>query len=180
MEVTGGFLLLMAWLNYCDTQQLLPAALCAAAIHELGHCAAVWAVKGRITLLRLSAVGAELRLEGTLSYGQELICALAGPVANLATAIPAAWTGWEVFAGINLSLCALNLLPVSALDGGRIVSCISAMLFGPEAGGRLCSGLEHLLVTTVLLSGALLFLAGGSITLLLVAVWLLGKMLFID
>ena len=174
----------MAWLNYCDTQQLLPAALCAAAMHELGHCAAIWAVNGRITLLRLSAVGAELRLEGTLSYRQELICALAGPIVNLVMACCSACAGWEVFAGINLALCVLNLLPISALDGGRIVSCISAVFLGPEAGGRICSCMDCLFGVAMVLGGAVLFLGGGSITLLLVAVWLLGKrietMLFTD
>lgn len=175
MEVTGGFLLLMAWVNYCDTQRLLPAALCAAAIHELGHCAAIWAVNGRITLLRLSAVGAELQLEGTLSYRQELICALAGPALNLVTAFPAAYVGWEVFAGINLALGVFNLLPIGILDGGRIISCVLAMVFGPEAGCRLRSGVDLLFVMAMLLGGAVLFLAGGSVTLLLAAAWLLGK-----
>ena len=165
----------MAWVNYCDTQQLLPAVLCAAWIHELGHCVAVWAVRGRITLLRLSAVGAELRLEGTLSYGQELICALAGPMLNLFMAFLAACASREVFAGINLALCAFNLLPVSALDGGRVINCISAMFLGPEAGCRIRSGVDHLFVVVMLLGGTVLFLASGSVTLLLTAAWLLGK-----
>ena len=41
VEATGGFLLLVAWLNYLDRSLLVPLALCACAVHELGHCAAL-------------------------------------------------------------------------------------------------------------------------------------------
>lgn len=40
VEVTGGFLLLTAWLNYLDRQGVVPLALLACALHELGHWAA--------------------------------------------------------------------------------------------------------------------------------------------
>ena len=43
VEVTGGFLLLTAWLNYLDRQGVVPLALLACALHELGH----WAASGR-------------------------------------------------------------------------------------------------------------------------------------
>ena len=37
VEVTGGFLLLAAWLNYLDRQGIVPLALLSCALHELGH-----------------------------------------------------------------------------------------------------------------------------------------------
>lgn len=40
IEMTGGFLLLLAWLNYLDREFLLPMALAACGAHELGHLAA--------------------------------------------------------------------------------------------------------------------------------------------
>jgi len=175
VEVTGGFLLLMAWVNYCDTQQLLPAVLCAATVHELGHCAVIWAANGRIRLLRLSAVGAELQVEGTLSYVQELACAIAGPMLNLFLAVLAACIGWNIFAGINLALGVFNLLPIGALDGGRIVNCVSAILLGPDKGCRFCSRVNLGFVLAITLGGAVLFLTGGSMTLLLVGAWLLRR-----
>ena len=175
MEVTGGFFLLAAWLNYCDTQALFPLTLSAAVIHEAGHCGAVRAVNARIGLLRLSAVGAELQLEGTLSYMQELICVVAGPAANFVAAVLAAKAGQDVFAGINLALGLFNLLPISVLDGGRILNCVSTMLFGPEVGGRIGRGVDILLALSMLLGGVVLIFFGGSVTLLLVAAWLLGR-----
>ena len=40
VEATGGFLLLVAWLNYIDPSCLVPMAMLACAVHELGHYAA--------------------------------------------------------------------------------------------------------------------------------------------
>ena len=48
VEVTGGFLLLTAWLNYLDRQGVVPLALLACALHELGHWAALRALGARV------------------------------------------------------------------------------------------------------------------------------------
>lgn len=172
VEVTGGFFLLMAWLNYCDTQGLLPAAVCAAAAHELGHWTAIRALGGQVSRLRLSAAGAELRLEGTLSYGGELVCALAGPLVNLALAMGAARMGAVVFAGLNLALGLFNLLPVSVLDGGRVLACLTCVLFGPEGARRVSVCVDGTVSVLLLVCGGTLLGVGGSVTLLVVAVWM--------
>lgn len=163
----------MAWLNYCDTQNLLPEALCAAAAHELGHLVAIRAAGGQVSRLRLTAAGAELRLEGTLSYTRELLCALAGPLVNLTLAFAAARLGAVVFAGLNLALGFFNLLPVSALDGGRVLSCLTALLFGPERARQLLLCTDAALTAALLACGGAVFVAGGNVTLLLVGAWLL-------
>jgi len=163
----------MAWLNYCDTQNLLPAALCAAAAHELGHLAAIYTLRGRVRCLRLTAVGAELRLEGTMSYSRELLCALAGPLVNLLLAFGAARLGWLVFAGLNLVLALFNLLPLSMLDGGRALSCLTALLLGPERARRLLVCIDTVLAAALLACGSTALLAGGNVTMPLVGAWLL-------
>ncbi len=162
----------MAWLNYCDTQHLLPIALCAAAAHELGHLAAIRVVGGRISAFRLSAAGAELRLEGTLSYGRELLCALAGPMVNLALAFAASRLGAMVFAGMNLALGVFNLLPLGALDGGKALGCGVSMMFGLQTAQRLLWWTDGALAVLLLLCGVWVLWAGGNVTLLVVAAWL--------
>ena len=173
VEVTGGFLLLMAWLNYCDTQRLLPAALCAAVAHELGHLAAIWAAGGRVNRLRLTAAGAELRLEGTLSYGRELLCVLAGPMVNLVFALAASRLGAVVFGGLNLALGCFNLLPLSALDGGKALGCGVSVLFGPQVARSLLRWMDGALAVLLMLCGVWALWTVGNVTLLVVAVWLM-------
>ena len=105
-EVTGGFLLLTAWLNYLDRQGVVPLALLVCALHELGHWAALRALGARVR-----------RVRRTLSYGGELLAALAGPGANLALALAfSPLTGGGLFAGLNLALACFNLLPVGQMD----------------------------------------------------------------
>ena len=70
VEATGGFFLLLAWLNYLDTQGLVPMAMAACALHELGHFLTLRRLGGRVRLIRLTAAGAALLLAGgVLSLG---------------------------------------------------------------------------------------------------------------
>lgn len=124
--VTPGFWLLMAAVWLVDPTVLL-WTLPAAALHELGHLAALWLVGGRVTCLRLSALGAELRLDGPLSYRRELPVALAGPMVSIAAALLAAGLHGYLFAGLSLALGLFNLLPVYPLDGGRAFRALCAL-----------------------------------------------------
>lgn len=129
--VTGGFFLLCAWFGMVNGWALLWLVLAAAAMHELGHFLVLrWfgvAVEG----ISLGALGANMVVRTqTLSYGREVLCALAGPGMNLL------WALWfqgrnQTFAGIHLSLCLFNLLPIAPLDGGRAVSAFLSWWLEP-------------------------------------------------
>ena len=85
VEISGGFLLVAALLFYLDTENLLFWAAAACALHELGHGLAIRCLGGRVALLRLTCVGAELKLSARypMGYGRQLLAALGGPAANL-------------------------------------------------------------------------------------------------
>ena len=112
-----------------------------------------------------------------MSYEQEILCALAGPMLNLAAALFAVYAGWEIFAGINLALGVFNLLPISALDGGRILNCVAAVMFGPEISCRICKTVDLIFSAVMGLVGAMLLFSGGSITLFLIAIWIWKRMI---
>ena len=78
VEASGGFLLLLAWLNYTDTQGLIPQAIASCSLHEAGHWLAIQAVGGKVRRMRLGIAGAEMELGRPLSYSREALCALAG------------------------------------------------------------------------------------------------------
>ena len=173
MEVTGGFLLLTAWLNYLDGQGIVPLALLACALHELGHLAALRLLGAGVRRVTVTAVGAEMEVDRALPYGGEILAALAGPGVNLALALLLCrLPGSALFAGLNLVLACFNLLPVGRLDGGRVLRCLLAWLLGPEAAWRAGRFLDRMTVAGLLLAGAYLARLGSSLTLLLTALWL--------
>lgn len=173
LEITGGFFLLLAWLNYLDRQAVVPLAMAACVLHELGHYASICLMAGNIKLIRLTAVGAEMVLGTPMGYWQEGITALAGPAVNLLLArLLCPWEGMQLFAGLNLVLGCFNLLPAWGLDGSRVLRCAIALLAGPDTAQRAAEWIG-IAVTGLLLSAALLLLkGGGNLTLLLVALWL--------
>ena len=175
VEASGGFFLLLAWMNYLDRQCLVPMALLACLLHELGHYVAITWLGGGVKLIRLTAVGAEMVLDRPLGYWQEGVAALAGPGVNLALALLfCALPGGAVFAGLNLVLACFNMLPVGRLDGGRALSCALSLLLGPDWAWRVGRGLDVAFgVLLLLLGGAALF-GGENPTLLLVALWVVA------
>ncbi len=173
LEVTGGFFLLLAWMNYLDRQFILPMAAAACVLHELGHYFMIRILGGEIRLIRLTAVGAEISVKRPLNYWQEGLTALAGPAVNLALALVfCSWSWGAVFAGLNLVLALFNMAPVGRLDGGRALNCAMALLVGPERADRMGQRLDLLCAVLLLGGGVLLAKRGGNLTLLLVAVWL--------
>ena len=57
VEVSAGCLLLLAWLNYWDTQGVVPLALAACLLHELAHYGALRRAGAGVRRVRLTAVG---------------------------------------------------------------------------------------------------------------------------
>ena len=79
VEISAGALLLGAALYYLDEQGVLLMAFCACALHELGHWLVIRALGGRVTALRITCVGAEMRLSARCPLGcwQQIAAALA-------------------------------------------------------------------------------------------------------
>ena len=190
LQVSPAALLLVGgaavWAASAAEEGIRPAALLllglAALIHELGHLAAAVACGVRITGMRLDLFGARLELPGLLSYRQELLVALGGPAANLLTAavLFRAWTacgcpvcgaspslsGWALVLGVllpaSLGLCAVNLLPVASLDGGRILSCLLSLTLGADAARRVLRLLSLFLLSLLWLLSVYALLRAGQ------------------
>ena len=184
VEVSGGFLFLGALLWYLGRGEVLFSFLCAAALHEMAHVAALYALGAGVKKLRLTVVGAELVLDGRerLSYGGEFLAAAAGPGCSLLAGLLCAKLvpGWELFAGANLLLGLFNLLPLDPLDGGQMVRTGLSALLSPQVGERAAEHLGWITCGALLAAGGWIwFSTGYNLTLLAVGVWglytLLGR-----
>ena len=117
------WLVLAVCLFYCaDPMGLFWPFLGACFFHELGHAAAIWAFGRQIAAVHLGFLGAVIQTQ-TLSYFQEVVCALAGPAVNLACGCLFR-TAAADFAALSLLLALFNLLPLYPLDGGRALQAM--------------------------------------------------------
>ena len=157
---------------------LLLAILSASLLHELGHYTALRLIKGKVKEITITLFGAEMKIEGQLSYGQELLLAASGPMVNVLLAVFLSHLGtrWELcylFGGVHLVLGLFNLLPILPLDGGMLLWNAACWCLGPYTADRISAIVG--IVSACLLTGAALWmlLQGGSPFLLLATVGLL-------
>jgi stage IV sporulation protein FB len=112
-------------------QQLL-LLFCIVLIHELGHAVTAlffsWRIK-QILLLPFGGV-AEVEEHGNRPFREELLVTLAGPAQHiwLLGAGFVIWEAgmisddtWQLWARYNVTICAVNLLPIWPLDGGKLL-----------------------------------------------------------
>ena len=107
------------------------AVLLAAAVHELGHIAAIKVFKGKIRAMRFDASGLCMSCCGLDSSFKEFVSLLMGPVFGMVYAYTASYFGNKFgstlllqSAGVSLIFSVFNLLPALPLDGGRALYCL--------------------------------------------------------
>ena len=161
-----------------DTPILLAALLPAALLHELAHYAVLHLCGVRTARFTLTGLGVSLYVPELhrLSYGAELLSAAAGPLMNLLLWVLLSLTGREeltLFAGAQMVLGVLNLLPVRPMDGGRILWLATASLTEPYTADRVAAAVG-LAASSALLALCLwlVLTTGSGLFLLLGALWL--------
>ena len=122
-------------------------------IHEAGHLIGAALVGVSLGDLRITTSEARLTPNGgLLPYGKELWICLCGPLSNAVCAFVASLFGARLldtsplsfFATVSISLAILNMLPVFDFDGGRILSCIFALVLDLKTATALCRILSFL------------------------------------
>ena len=121
-----------AWIFFSLMILLLPlkwvwAAIFAAAVHECFHLAALACLRIPVYSLNIGGRGAVLETGG-MRPGQELLCALVGPVGSFLLVL-------MLHRFPRLALCGLaqgtfNLIPTTSSDGWRAVRSLIALLPG--------------------------------------------------
>lgn len=155
-------LLIMLWLEGLFPFLLLVAS---ALVHELGHVFAIKTLGCRARRIDVLPMGALIVCPEGLSYRDETVIALSGPMFSLAAsliAICAYALSKNVylffFSFINLFLAVFNLLPVKRSDGGKALFCL-LMHGNKENAERICltaSKCSKLLLVLLISAGMVL------------------------
>lgn len=92
-EVSASFYALISVLLFFDEQNIVPWALFACSLHEMGHLMAIYTLGGKVSVIRLSLVGAEIipNRNTLFSYVEEILIILAGPLTNISVFV---WFGF--------------------------------------------------------------------------------------
>lgn len=160
IDISPGFAIVAAMIYLLDEEGIFALMAVSAALHELGHYAVLCIFGAKPYMLRLEITGAVMYFDNRgLRCWQELAAAAAGPAAGIVFALAAAFGGANALAGVSILLSLFNLLPVSWMDGGRMMAAALGAL-----------GLEHIAERAGFASSALiavLLIGSGVISLIL-------------
>ena len=125
-------------------------------IHECGHRIALWVFKKPFLGISLNTRGARMGYGGVLSYREECIVCLCGPLANfllglLSLALAHGSRDFSLlFMGVNFFYAITNLLPLPSYDGERILRILLSSAIGASAGERVIYCIGFFLRTLML------------------------------
>jgi stage IV sporulation protein FB len=180
IEVDAGFLILAAGAVLLAGLDTVLSILSAILVHECAHAFATSICGGYVEKIRFEITGLNMitRFERAVSYGAEIFCAAAGPLANLALGIVLAFSarGSQLLytvSGANIILGVFNLIPAGRFDGGSILKSVCEKLFPPRAAYYFTRTVSIICGVFVAAGGAVLFWKSGrNITLLICGIFL--------
>ena len=162
------------------------SALVCCVVHELGHLLCLFVLSAPPERVTLGAFGMRIdKSEASLSYREETLIALAGPMINFLLALMlfvfgkisnAAWL--LPSAAINLCTGLFNLIPVEPLDGGRAIKNALLIKFDEQHTERIINIISLITLVPLTLGGiAVLKISGYNFTLLIVCVYIAAYLL---
>ena len=171
-------------LSVCCVADIFAYIAAAAAVHELGHLVVLRSLGGRVTKISFQAMGLKIDYRGNgMSYGAEAAAAAGGLIAGAAlTGIACLlgrafrWEGWYMLGGASAVLTVFNMLPSSAMDGGRIISMLMRRTAELEKAELICTFLDGITSLTVMALGLAIWMyTGTNPTLFAAGVWLFAN-----
>lgn len=167
-EIEPAAAVMLVSLLLTDRSHLALAALLAAAVHEAGHLVLARVLRVPVRALRFHLLGAGLVPGGRLlCYGEEFLLCAAGPLFSLLfAALPAPFWGRSEFAVLlscaSLLLGMLNLLPIRAFDGGRMLACALSARWDPAAADRVLTATSLLFLLLLFAAASYFLLRAGD------------------
>jgi len=176
----GAFLCASVILLFFDNFAVL-ALISAVLIHEAGHLIAMKSLQIKLSNAEICSFGLNIAYDGRyVPYINEIIAAISGPMFNFFAVGMLTVFSLEsenefvlVLTAFNCALCIFNLLPLSILDGGKILYCVISSLFGPFVSEYIRKYMDIFGTFIIFSAGICLFVKTGyNFTLLLASFWL--------
>ena len=158
IRIQPSAFILMAALMLLLPIDWLFAAVLAAAVHELGHLAAIHAVGGHLDVICIGGAGAQICTE-PLDNRAEFLCAAAGPAASLFLLSLCRFFPKTALCGLAQGI--FNLIPVHPMDGGRMLLCVLRRLC-PRWAERIFHTIQCLILYGLLTLSLLLAVCGKA------------------
>ncbi|MBR5922429.1 MAG: site-2 protease family protein [Clostridia bacterium] len=163
-----------------DRTGLVIPTLFAVLIHEVGHLFTMYVSDSAPKEIRLIPASVQIIEDYRRPQKSRAVISLSGPLANVAVGsaiyINACFTGSQTamkFAIINGVVAAFNMLPVSGLDGGRLLLIFLCRKRELYSSMRILSIVTAVLAAAVFLSGVYLIVSGNAnLSVFIVALYL--------
>ena len=146
LKIHPVFLAVVALSVLLGNAGLVMAFMLAIAIHECAHILTAKAVGLNVESMYVLPFGCAAEISGyeNAEYAKEIITAAAGPAVNIFTAcvltlLPKMYLDdmMMLFIWANVTLAAINMLPVLPLDGGRIMMAAMKSFLNERTAWRL-------------------------------------------
>lgn len=142
---------------FCGAIKFFMVSYLSLALHELFHIAAANKLNIQINRIVILPFGINIKTTNNLSYANEILFCIAGPVANALLFLVILYLKINGFTfemtdyalAANLSIFIINILPIYPLDGGRIFKRILEEKTGHYKSANISIWVSQFFVLTV-------------------------------
>lgn len=185
--ISVPFAAFVALLFLTDKTGMMSVTASALVIHELGHIAAMKLLGSMPERIELKpAVVHIVKPKDLMSYKKEIAVLAAGPLAGAAAAALSAalyfFAGQsDILLGLctsNIALTLFNMLPISELDGGKILEYVLSMKLCAGSAKRISAAVSYVFTAALIAAGTAMLLCGyNNLTVLITGLYMLILML---
>lgn len=176
-----SFFALLAFFNLFAGMENGGLTLLSILLHECAHLTVMMLCGAFPSAISVSAFGMEIIVpeKAMLTYRQNVAISLSGPLLNFMLALAADLFAAKAFAGLNLVLGCIHILPIEPLDGGLALKSLLTGKLGTEKAGKICFAVSLCVLFPVAVLGFMLLLySKNNFSLLLLALYLMFYLLF--